>query len=102
MDSQGQWWQATGKNTGGRRPFPFPHAVYPLVDPLDSSSYVDRDRSDFMAFGARLWVPVLALSEGIPLRFLSVFALVLAVMPNNGLTLITIWKDVPFTISRCG
>lgn len=99
MDSQGQWWQATGMTPIDDAHTPF-HTLYLrlLIHIMPSPLFISIVQILFFAGICSSFLAWLY-QKGAPKKLLILFAIFFAASPNNGLSVITIWKDIPFGIS---
>jgi len=99
MDSQGQWWQAVGETPIDDAHTPF-HTLYLryLIRIIPSPLFIAIIQILFFAGIGSSFLAWLY-KRGMPKYLLMIFLLLFSVIPNNGLSVITIWKDIPYGIS---
>ncbi|MHC1772086.1 MAG: hypothetical protein AB9907_10175 [Flexilinea sp.] len=99
MDSQGQWWQATEMTPIDDAHTPF-HTLYLrlLIHIIPSPLFISIVQILFFAGICSSFLTWLY-QNGSPKKLLILFTIFFAASPNNGLSVITIWKDIPFGIS---
>lgn len=99
MDSQGQWRQATG-----RTPLDDAHSIFHtltlrlLISITPSPFLIALLQSFLYALLAARLLNRFA-DYGVPPKLLGFFTLLLSLTPAHFLTAVTIWKDVPYTLS---
>lgn len=99
MDSQGQWWQATGQT-----PLDDAHSIFHtltlrlLISITPSPFLIALLQSFLYALLASRLLNRFAV-HGVSPKLLGLIALLLSLSPAHFLTVITIWKDVPYTLS---
>ncbi|GAP40430.1 hypothetical protein [Flexilinea flocculi] len=99
MDSQGQWWQAIGETPIDDAHTPF-HTLYLryLIRIIPSPLFIAMLQILLFAGIGSSFLTWLY-KRGIPKYLLLIFILQFSAVPNNGLSVITIWKDIPYGIS---
>lgn len=99
MDSQGQWWQAVGETPIDDAHTPF-HTLYLrfLIGIVPSPLFIAIIQILLFAAVSSSFLTWLN-QRGIPKYLLTFFVILFSILPNNGLSVITIWKDIPYGIS---
>jgi len=98
-DSLDQWGQATGVRQLNNW-HPVFHTLFNriIVLPFKNPSAIGFVHIIAMSALVASFLTLLY-RKGIPKNWLLVFSLIFALFPANGINLVTLWKDIPFTIS---
>ncbi len=98
-DSLVQWEQATGLSSLNNW-HPVFHTLFNKLIISIYKSPVSIALAQLLYMSAVIASFLLYLyQKGVPLRWLLLFLSIFALLPNNGVLLVTLWKDIPFTTS---